>query len=476
MAGGTFSTNSLPTSPGFYVNFESVANVVVNGGVSGVVLVPFTADWGPQGEFVSVASLAEYDAVYSSSNGGTGRYAVAAALQGLGSRPGARSVLCYRIVGSSGTAGVATVLGTGGTWVTLTAKYKGARSSNWTVTVQANPADATKTDLILFENGIEIERHSALTSATAASWVSQISSDYFVVTSGVATAPTNASNITFTSTVGNSGLTTVGSDWVAFQSAAENQTFNVIAPAELTDSSVRSALATWAISRNVSGQRFMLVLGGEAGETISTANTRSTSFNNENIVNLGYTDLYDLEGNTISTAKFAPRIAGVIADAGVSRSITQQRLSDVSLKVYPTRVDIAAAYSAGTLLIVADSVSPRVHQGMTTYTSNAATKPRSEFGKIKSVMTHHQIETDLTLTANDNWLGGDNINTPDYQAVLVSGISAYLRRLADNDIIRSDYEVRVDDSEDNTGDALYLVYGISTVKSIERIFNTIVLS
>ena len=89
MAGGTFSTATPPNDPGFYINFESVATAVVTGGTNGVVLIPFTADWGPEATFVSVTSAAEYDAAFSSSTSGTGRSAVVGALKGMGTRPGA---------------------------------------------------------------------------------------------------------------------------------------------------------------------------------------------------------------------------------------------------------------------------------------------------------------------------------------------------------------------------------------------------
>jgi hypothetical protein len=480
MAGGSFNPLSPPTSPGFYVNFESVATAVVNGGTNGTVLVPFTADWGPVGTFQTVTSAAEYDAIYSSSTNGTGRAAVLGALKGLGSRPGAAQVLTYRMAGTSAATATRILQNAGSTttFVTLTAKYPGARPANWTVTVQANIIDNTTKDLILYESGVEVERYSGLSASSPAAWATAINSvsSFFTVTAGAATDVANVSGISFNSVSGDSGLTLTGTQWTAFQTAAESQTFNILSPANLTDSTIRSAMVSWAISRNVNGQRFMLVIGGSAGETITDANTRSTGANNENVVNFGYTDLYDLDGNTISTAEFAPRLAGAIADAGVSRSITQQRFSDVTLKVVPTASNIATAYAAGTVMLVSDSVGPRVHQDMTTYTTNSPTKPRREFGKIKAVRTHHQIESDLTNAANNGWLGGDNINVPAYQSVIISGISAYFKRLEDAAVVNTGWSVELDTSEDNTGDSLYLVYGVSTVKAIERIFNTIVLA
>lgn len=483
MAGGSFNPDSLPTAPGFYVNFESVANAVITGGTNGTVLVPFTADWGPENTFVSVTSLAQYDATYSSSTGGTGRAAVAGALLGMGSRPGAAQVLGYRAVSASGVAATKVLQDSGAStiFVTLTAKYKGVRANNWSVTVQANPVDNTKKDLILLENSVEVERHTLLSATSPAGWVNQIKSRFFTVTAGAAVDVANVSGSAFNTVAGNSGTNLLEADWVAFQSAAESQTFNILAPADLTDSTIRSALVTWAASRNNNGQRFMLVIGGAAGESVATATSRSTAANNENVVNIGYTDLLDVDGNTISTARFAPRLAGIIADAGVTRSITQQRVSDVTLKVVPTAADLEQAYAAGMVMLVSDSVSPRIHQDMTTYATativaGVTKKPRAEFGKIKAVRIHQQIENDLTMAANNGWLGGDSANTPVIQTVILSGVSGYLRILEDTGVVNTGWTVSLDPNQDNTGNALHLVYGISTVKSIEQIFNTIVLS
>lgn len=483
MAGGSFNPDSLPTAPGFYVNFEQVANAVITGGTNGTVLIPFTADWGPEETFTSVTSLAQYDSIFSSSTGGTGRQAVEGALKGMGSRPGAAQVLCYRLVGSAGAAATKVLqnAGASATFVTLTAKYKGVRANSWSVTVQTNPVDNTKKDLILLENSVEIERHSGLSASSPAAWVTAISSDYFTVTAGAATDVANVNGSAFNTSAGNSGTSLIQSDWTAFQSAAESQTFNLLAPANLTDSTIRGAMVTWTASRNNNGQRFMLVIGGAAGENITTATARSTAANNENVVNVGYTDLQDADGNTISTAQFAPRLAGIIADAGVTRSITQQRISDVTLKVVPTAEDIEKAYVAGLVMLVSDSVSPRIHQDMTTYASptfvnGVTTKPRAEFGKIKAIRTHQQIENDLTLAANNGWLGGGNANIPVIQTVILSGVSGYLRQLEDNGVVNTGWSVGLDPEQSNTGNALHLVYGVSTVKSIEQIFNTIVLS
>lgn len=481
MAGGSFNPVNPPTDPGFYVNFKSVATAAVAGGANGVIVVPFTADWGPDGVFQEIAGIAEYDALYSSSTNGTGRFAVSGALQGLGAVPGASMVLAYRLCDPNG-ARATKVLQNGasnGTFVTLTAKHKGVRPANWTVTVQAGIVDNTKKDLILYESGVEVERFSGLSASSPAAWVTAINgvSNYFTAAAGAATDVANVTTTAFNSTSGNSGLAPTGNEWVAFQTAAESQEFNVLSPAELTDSTIRSALVTWAISRNADGQRFVLVIGGAAGETLSDANTRSTGAGNENVVNFGYTDLYDADGTTtISTAKFAPRLAGAIAAAGPFSSITSQRFTGVTLKVVPTASALRAAYANGTVMLTSDSLGPKVHQDMTTFVAGTTTKPRAEFGKVKSVMTHHRIQTDLTNTANAAWIGGSNINIGPWQRTVLDGISDYLATLEAVSLVQPGWTVGLDETQVNTGDSVSFVYGISTTKAVERIFNTIVLA
>jgi hypothetical protein len=481
MAGGSFNPLNPPTNPGFYVNFKSVATATVAGGANGVVVVPFTADWGPDGVFVEMESVADYDNAFSSSTNGNGRFAVSGALQGLGGTPGASMVLGYRLCDSSG-ARATKVLQNGAsneTFVTLTAKHKGVRPANWTLTVQTGVVDTATKDLILYESGVEVERFTSLSASSPAAWVAAINgvSNYFTVAAGAASDVANVTTVAFNTTSGNSGLTPVGSDWVAFQTAAESQEFNVLSPAELTDSTIRSALVSWAISRNNDGQRFVLVIGGSAGESLGDANLRSTGAGNENVVNFGYTDLYDADGTTtISTAKFAPRLAGAIAVAGPFSSITAQRFTGVSLKTIPTASALRAAYANGTVMLTSDSLGPKVHQDMTTFVAGTIAKPRAEFGKIKGVMTHHRIQTDLTNTANNSWIGGGNINVGPFQRTLIDGISGYLATLEGVSLIQPGWTVGLDESQDNTGDSISFVYGISTVKSVERIFNTIVLA
>lgn len=487
MPGGTWSALNPQTQPGFYVNFVTAAAATIQGGDNGIVLIPFTADWGPVATFKTVASQAEFETAYWTSLNGTGRYAVLNALRGSGAgRGGARKVIAYRMAGATKAKATKVLQNTTpANMVTLTALYEGTRPAVWTVTVQtAASGGATLRDLILKENGVEIERFSDLPQADNTVWVTRINatdgtgSKYMTATANTnGVNISNVADVAFNSSAGDSGLTVSGTEYTAFQTNAENQTFSVLSPADLTDSTIRGAMVTWAMGRNTVGQRFVLVIGGAAAETLITGNTRSTGIASENVVNLAYTDLYDLDGVTvISTAKFAPRVAGMIADAGVSRSITQQRFSDVTLKVTPTSADILAAYNAGTLLLTTDSVGVKVQMDLTTYVANTTIKSRAEFGKIKSVRTHQQIESDLAAQAVANWLGGGNVNVAAVQSNILGAIGAYLKVLENSQIIQPGWTLTLDNTQNNTGNALYIKYGIATVKAIELMFNTITLA
>lgn len=484
-AGGSYNPLSLPLDPGFYINFQSAAQSAIQGLGNGTVLVPFTADWGPVNEFVTITSQAEYDAIYSTSTGGTGRYAVLAALRGGGgARSGASEVLAYRMA-DAGAAKATLVLNntSAAAMLTLTAKYEGVRPADWTLTVQTNTDDATTKDIILKEDGVEIERFTKLDQDDTAAMVAALNSassgsDYFVASAGATgVALANVTNTPFATTAGDSGLDPVGSDFTAMMSSAENEFFQVMAPAELTDATIRTAMVAWAVARNATSKRFTLVTGGAAGETIDDAVSRALSFANPNVVAFGYTDVVDEDGVTVvSTAKFAPALAGMIADAGVTRSITNQRFAGRRLAVIPNDEDIRKARENGVLIFTTDSRGMKVQKDQTSYSDNTSTMPRSEFGNIKSVRTHQQIHRDLTDVAVDEWIGGDSINVDPIVKQILAAITAYLGVLEGQLIIQPGWFNGINEDVVNPpDDALFMRVSIATTKALERIFLDVML-
>lgn len=464
--GGTWSPTSPPSDPGFYVNFEAMATATVAGGQTGVVLIPLhDAVWGPAGSN-ELYSLAEYDRIYSKADVGA-RRAVAGAFTGTGYRPGAERVIVFRVDGG-GAKAVVTVDG-----LTFAGKYAGAYINDWSVSVMTDPI---KTD----------EHVVTLTDADGqVRWYMEYTCLAGDLAAAISATPNNP-NIWFevTGTYGGndgSGQFAGGTNQVlstSLESVIEteimNNDFNVVTTYDDDTSGVVLAIVENAKKLNLEGKRFMVVVGGPLDEDIDAAVSAAKAIDNENVVRVGFTDLETAEG-TISTAQFAPQLAGIIASNGPFRSITANHVSGMRVAQKASKSDLRKARTNGLVMLVEDQIGARIYQDMTTYSSETIYKPRKEFGVIKAVMVHHQIETDLTRAAESGWIGGANVNTVNYRRAVLDGIMTYLARVEAAAMILPGWEVGLDDEYDNTGDSIHIKYGIKTTRVVERILNTIVL-
>lgn len=468
--GGTWSPTSPPADPGFYVNFEALATATVTGGQSGVVLLPLhDAVWGPVGETVELYSLAEYDRLYTNTDCDA-RKAVAGAFTGTGYAPGAQRVLVHRLGadvdgGDTSTKAAVTVSG-----LDFEAKHGGTGGDNLNVAIDvlnnvANVVverDGTK----VWEMEFDVDPNDAVSVSAFAASLAAAQNNWFTVDA----------NSTFDGSSGSSdfaGGVDATDDGKSYFTESEllNNDYNVVST---SDSVFGDELASAAVDYNLEGKRFLVVIGGPAGETIDAACGAAKAIDNENVVRVGYTSL-ETENGTISTAEFAPQLAGIIAANGPFRSITATHISGMRVATKASKADLRKARNNGLVMLVEDQIAARLYQDMTTYSSDTIHKPRKEFGVIKAVMVHHQIETDLTRAAEGGWIGGANVNTANYRRAVLDGITGYLARVEGAAMILPGWEVDLDDLYDNTGDSIHIKYGIKTSRVVERILNTIVL-
>ena len=462
--GGTWSPTSPPADPGFYVNFEALATATVTGGQSGVVLLPLhDAVWGPVGETVELYSLAEYDRLYTNTDCGA-RKAVAGAFTGTGYAPGAQRVLAHRLgadVDGNDTSGKATATADG---IDFEAKHGGLGGDKLSITIDTL---VDTVNVILDWDGTKVWEME-FDSASFPGDIAAVQNNWFTVTdnSGYATAvgPT-------TETFGGGADPSVDGQSYFTDSELLNNDYNVVST---SDHVLGEALADAAKDYNLEGKRFLVVIGGPLDEGIDAACTAAKDIDNENIVRVGYTNL-ETENGTISTAEFAPQLAGIIAANGPFRSITATHVSGMRVATKASKADLRKARNNGLVMLVEDQIGARLYQDMTTYSSDTIHKPRKEFGVIKAVMVHHQIETDLTRAAEGGWIGGANVNTANYRRAVLDGITGYLARVEGAAMILPGWEVGLDDLYDNTGDSIHIKYGIKTSRVVERILNTIVL-
>lgn len=443
----TWSTTNPPTRPGHYLNFVSKPQPVVLPSANGRVFVPVVAPWGPFKTPVVCDSLAEYIQVFGPSTTDPGYKAVSSCFRGEGlpGYGGAGQVIVYRFGGSAALKATLALAGTGGTALTLSARYEGSRANGFTVTVQTNASNGALQDVSIFEGAILLESYIGVSLATNAAIVAFAAvlnsrSGWVTAVAGAATTVTNVSNSAMTG--GNDGTTLIAGDWALTFAAAASQDFAVFAPFDLTDTTIQASLKAWVQDQNnVKGRRLSAVVGGAANELIGPATTRATAMQDENIQTLGVGQYYDsVLAASFSTAQLAPRYAGILAARGKLKQTTYARFAglayDVTANSVPSDSDITTAIAGGVLIIGADGhplSALRIEQGVTTYyQSTDPKKSVSAFGVPKFVMTMQEFERTLKLWAIVNVITPSlaiNKDTREYvltyaQQILDSWVSA----------------------------------------------------
>jgi hypothetical protein len=419
-----WSPSNPPVRGGSYSRFVVKRAQTLPPSSRGVVALPYTHDWGPLNTFVSYDNIAEWIAI--NGQGGDpannvytpGYIAAYNAFKGENDdTPGAARVIGYR-VGGTGVLAASKALQntTPAAAITLTAIYPGTRGNNLKVSVEANAQNfATQNDLVVWEGSAELERwpHNKTDITGLAALINSKSVWLRAsnVVSGTALTVVAATNLTG----GADGAALAAGDWTAIMTAFESQRFEVFVPFDLTDTAIQASLNTWAKAKNNAqrSKRFMLVTGGIAGETLTTALARATAANDENIATLGVGTFKDTVLNTnLSTSQLAPRLAGVIVQRGYDASISLAHLQDLVPVVGPSDTDITTAITSGIVIIGQDSAGSRFELGVTTYTSDPADKPKKFFGNIKYVFTMESFER----TVQERHEGGNILGRLDNNA------------------------------------------------------------
>jgi hypothetical protein len=237
----------------------------------------------------------------------------------------------------------------------------------------------------------------------------------------------------------------------------------------------------WSENLNRNGKRFMSVLGGLVNETITTATTRAAAAASENIVTIGMGSIKDDQFGTLSSAQFAPRIAGILAAKGEAQSMTFARLADVSILVGATESEIQTAFDAGVMVLSRDTnpdAPVRIEKALTTYTTKTNTsKPYLVFRDPKNVRTMQGFEMEMAEWADSNIIGRTVVNdkTRDF---VVGETRARAQKRADIGVIQPGFTVTVDpDPEPTDNDSFIgILVGFAFGRSVEQVFFTIQVS
>jgi hypothetical protein len=247
------------------------------------------------------------------------------------------------------------------------------------------------------------------------------------------------------------------------RSKFEARSFNVFAYDGIVSSVEQTAGLAWMKTNRDAGNHFLIVFGCVSTDDDADpalGNTRSALLLDKYSINLinGVIE----GGVTVSSAAYAPYVAGLVAGQALNKSTTYAPIpvDDVTRRM--TNTEIKTALAAGSFVLVNDGEKVKVERGITTDKS-----------KIRKVRAEQAIITDITKTGSDSYIGKLN-NNADGQAALISAISKYLEDLAASNVLVADsISVGLDPNFESVGDQVFLAIGFVEVDSMEEIFLTI---
>lgn len=423
-----FSNDNPPVRSGDYSRFIARKPVSLTPSTGSTVALGTVSDWGPEKTVTRVNSFAEYLKAFGQPVGtayDAGFVAAYNAFKGeTADTPGAGSVLVYRMLGS-GAAAATKTLAAGANSIVLTAKYKGAMGNRFSAEVVVNAGDSNARDIRLYIDGVKVEEYKGYTSAQLTNAQSDINArSQWVSASGATngTVLTAAAASAFSG--GDSGNTLVSGDYTAAATAFEPWEFGVLAFANLSDGSIKTAIKTWqnGLNNAEKSKRFYTVFGGAAAETFSTASTESMAMNDENVVRFGVGTYRDsVLAMNLSTAQLAPRVAGIVAAAGGRTSVSFAQLEDLTLVAGPSDSEAVSAYTSG-LVVATLGQNGAVHleSPRTTYVSDTDAKPFSVYSRIKYVATLQSLERDIRAKTETGKIIGKLPVNDDTREFLVS--------------------------------------------------------
>ncbi len=165
----------------------------------------------------------------------------------------------------------------------------------------------------------------------------------------------------------------------------------------------------------------------------------NSASDHEGIINFT-TDNIVVGAKTYTTAQYCARIAGIQAGLPFTRSSTYYVLSEVdSITSSATPDD---DINNGQLILVNDGAKIKIGRGVNSLTTFTPTKS-SIFSKIKILEGIDLVKDDIRDTFDGSYVG-KVINNYDNKVLFLASVNAYLRSLADQGILDSSFDNKVE--------------------------------
>lgn len=213
-----------------------------------------------------------------------------------------------------------------------------------------------------------------------------------------------------------------GLDWAGLQ------TFDYLCgPLDITTPDT-TTVVDWIKEQRAAGRKSKAVLPDTAAD-------------HEGIINFSATGIQVASG-TLTAAQYCSRIAGILAGTSFEQSATYVTLPEVLDAGRLTRAEADTAEEAGKLVILYDGQKFKTGRAVNSLVTTAEGKGDA-FKKIKIVEVMDLIKQDITLTAEDYYVG-KYPNSYDSRCLLISAIKGYLDSLAADQILGPGPLVEID--------------------------------
>lgn len=373
---------------------------------SGVVLVPYQAEWGASDTLIRMAG---YDERIAETFGEIDVLELAAA--------GGATVIGYRI--TNGNAAAASYTQTGA--VKIAARYPGLRGNGLRISISPSSSEPGKKELAVV-GPIKTEKFSFADAVELASKAEQ--SIYVQVTKLGDTAITDAAETALSGgTTGTAVLTS--SDFTTLFNAVSGADFDTLYLPS-ADPAIQAAAKQFMLDRRTLNKKLStLVIGGNpADDANMTKHTdRSVAMNARYVINCAIAGQHT-NGTDYGSLQWAAWVAGMAAATPAHISLTAQLVPLKKARKDWGHTEILNALSTGTLIATRDGDSYIIESAVNTL-SVIGPGEREDFGKIRVSMTLDQIVNDAMTVGkkykgklSNNDLGG---------SVFVGAVGTYLQ-------------------------------------------------
>lgn len=495
MVGGPWvpaDVNAPGTRPGFYINIQEAEDAAVAAGARGTVGIISEADWGEPNVVQSLTNL------QGSIDAFTATEDVSARLHNLvrfGFLGGAQIVKAARVMNT--TNAIKAVLavndtdGGGGTNVlNFEALHEGTFGNNIGLIIGDDPLDNTKTRFQVFVEGALVHTVTSTINHGIAGFVDDIVALFaalspvspWVNVTKLATGLDDALNLATETPLatGANGDPVTATEFSTVLDLFTSDKVNLLT----TDSAVAAILtvvAAWAVARRAEGYRVIGVIGSDTADIQSTITTDAQAFNDEAVVFVGPGALLpNIAGvSTIyNGASIASIVAGIIAET-IGRAVTFIGIPTATgPETVFTNAAIQTMLAGGVLPITAApiGVNPgaRIERGLTTL-YNPSGSDTAAFKLIRTLRIVDGI-ADALADASVTSMIGIQLNDTAGQEAIIDLIKDFLDSEVNARNILPGYTVAIDTGQDNSGENLFVLIGITPIDAVEVIFSTLTIS